>query len=332
MTSSTKPVALLYLGGTFGCIGQPLSPLPAQQLLPKLTKILAPHVSPNTSLFAGREIKDSSHLQPQDWQSLAAQIQDLHQAGFDHILIIHGTDTLAYTAAFLHEFYAGSRTNIVITGSQYPLLSTDGSQLNTDSDALSNLLYALDILQTQPGIWVSLQQQYWPANQVQKIHTHALPVFTGDPAGSKAITTAPFNTAISLEQLSQLNIGVYYCLPQAAEQQLAQLKQLLDTPKLDALILLAFGSGNMLQNEQITQLLQHASQRSLIILSSQVLFGGVSDHYAAGSWLADAGVLSAQALTIAAIYARLMRICCQTDDINTRKQLWLQANDIDRGA
>lgn len=328
----STPIALLYLGGTFGCIGDPLEPLASDIFLPRLQNILHAQDISSVHFFAGKNIKDSSQLQPADWQILIEQIEHCRQQGFQHIVLIHGTDTLAYTAAFLHEFYADDSLNIIITGSQFPLLNMTGEHLQENSDALSNLLHAFSVVSTHTGIWVSFQNQQWPANQVQKIHTYALPAFSGNPIEntmeSSQATRGTSSYPIQLEHLPHLNIAIYYCLPLAPAQQYLQLAQLLETPNLDALVILAFGSGNIGHNENIATLLKQASTRILIILSSQVLFGGVNSHYAAGSWLNDAGVLSAGPLTVAAIYARLMRIGCQAQDTATRKQLWQLANQI----
>lgn len=319
--------AVIYMGGTFGCAGTPLMPLPANIFLPKLELLTHQQPAQPVQFFYSSQIRDSSQLEPQDWHSLITQIDTLIDQDYRHFLIIHGTDTLAYSAAFLAEFYHQQAVSIIFTGSQYPLLHADNLSLDPHSDALNNFNFALSTLSSlNSGVWVAFNQQYWPAQSVQKIHTTAHDAFAGSQLtftlSQPAHPALQRNSQLSaLEQLPHVNVAVFYCLPMTAAQLTQQLKQILDTPKLDALILMAFGSGNMPQHADIEQLLNTAMQRGiLLVLSTQVAFGGTASRYAAGHWLGELGVVSSNQLPLPALYARILWLCCQYDTLEHRKQ------------
>lgn len=319
--------AVIYMGGTFGCAGTPLVPLPAHIFLPKLELLTHQQHAQPVHFFYSNQIRDSSQLEPQDWQALITQIETLKDQDYRHFLILHGTDTLAYSAAFLAEFYHQHAISIVFTGSQYPLLHADDLSLNPHSDALNNFNFALSTLSNiNSGVWVAFNQQYWPAQSVQKIHTTAHEAFVGNQLVLKSLESASPVLQLSsqlsgLERLPHINVAVFYCLPMTAAQLVQQLKQLVATPKLDALILMAFGSGNMPQHVEIEQLINTAIQQGiLVVLSTQVAFGGTASRYAAGHWLGELGVVSSNQLSLPALYTRILWLCCQYDTLEHRKQ------------
>lgn len=335
LSSSTQAehIAIIYAGGTFGCTGSPLAPMPAPTFLPLLTQILQGHPGIACHSVAAPHIGDSSQLQASDWIAQVEQIIQLYQQGFQRIVCIHGTDTLAYTAAFLAEALAGWPIRLIVTGSQYPLLDVAGQQLNPEGDALDNLLLAMQqVQQPEPGCHVVFAGACWPAQGVQKVHTTDLQAFAGLPElpPASAATHASHDSVLliqRLQYLKQLNIATYYALPQDWPQQAAQLQQLLHTPALDALILLGFGAGNLAHSPEIEQLLKQAHARGvLLVIATQVPFGGVDSRYAAGHWLGDLQVLSAARMPVAAVYARLAWVCCQSSDYQQRRQHWLVAN------
>jgi L-asparaginase/Glu-tRNA(Gln) amidotransferase subunit D len=123
---------------------------------------------------------DSSQLTPNDWAPLLTQLLTCYAQGVRQIVVIHGTDTLAYTAAFLAEALAGSDLCVVVTGSQLPFLNAQATQLADPSDAIDNLRTACGVLlRDQAGVYVAFNGEYWPAQTVQKIHSRDLSAFTG---------------------------------------------------------------------------------------------------------------------------------------------------------
>lgn len=325
---SLSSIALIYMGGTFGCIGQPLTPLPAEVFLPRLHQLLQHDYPALHCVVASQNIRDSSQLEPQDWLHLIQQIQTLVQQGFSKILIVHGTDTLAYSAALLAEFIphvVPQPIQLVITGSQFPLLQSDGQDLNPHSDALSNLTTAYTQLCrnssiAHSGCWVAFDGQLWPAHTVQKIHSTNTPTFAGICAAP--LSPIPVIQPLNLHALPSVNIAVYYALPLSPETVAEQLQNLIASSP-QAVIVLAFGTGNLPQHPAIEAVLQQAQQTEvLMVVGTQVPYGGVNFSYAAGQWLAQCGVLSAGHLSVAALYARLASLLCQPLNFEQRQQQW----------
>lgn len=327
-------IALIYMGGTFGCTGQPLTPLPAEVFLPRLQQLLQPDYPALHCVVASQNIRDSSQLEPQDWLHLIQQIQALVQQGFGKILIVHGTDTMAYSAALLAEFIPAVMSQpvqLVLTGSQFPLLQPDGQELNPQSDALHNLTMAYTQLTSSSVVassacWVAFDGQLWPAHTVQKIHTTNTPTF----AATHTAQLAPVSVIqpLNLHTLPSLNIAVYYALPLSPETVAQQLQNLI-VSSAQAIIILAFGAGNLPQHPAIEAALQQAQQAEvLVVVTTQVPYGGVNFHYAAGQWLARYGVLSAGHLSVAAVYARLASVLCQSLDFRQRQQQWQACHHI----
>ena len=141
------------MGGTFGCIGEPLSPMPEIDFKPQLKRILPQHV--HIDFFTAHTIKDSSACTASDWLQLIQQIQDLKTQEYQHFIIIHGTDTLSYAAATLSQFLQHS-THVIFTASQYPLLNVEGNDLRTFTDALENLIQQLRVSFTSILAYMSL--------------------------------------------------------------------------------------------------------------------------------------------------------------------------------
>jgi len=175
---------VVYTGGTFGCAGQPLTPVAAEIFLPILSAQLQQLYATDWQLIPLRPLLDSSQIEPQHWLSILQHCLSLYQSQHTPIMLIHGTDTLAYTAAFLAEAFAGSDLRLCVTGSQRPLLQAQSDpkqqQLDDKSDALDNLRTALHALLYEPaGVRVAFAAEHWPAQTCQKIHSQDVVAFTG---------------------------------------------------------------------------------------------------------------------------------------------------------
>lgn len=343
---SAQPLNVLYTGGTFGCVGQPLAPLDAQIFLPILQQQLVDLYPADWQVTRLDPLLDSSQITPQHWLSILRYCLHCYQQTQAPILLIHGTDTLAYTAAFLAEAFAGSDLKLCVTGSQRPLLQHAPSDrqhydIDAQTDALDNLRTALQaLLQAPAGVRVAFAGEHWPAQTCQKIHSQDLAAFTGHqrvgyPANSYQplkltqrqhwLAQAQQHWARLEQTLSQIKISVYYATPQSAIHLLEQLADLL-ARQPDGLILIGYGLGNFPQSPELQRLLTEAQQQGCLLVSAtQVPFGGTDTRYASGNWLAELGALPSARLTLPAIYARLSWICATEDEPSRRRKRWMQS-------
>ncbi|NIE97764.1 asparaginase [Acinetobacter sp. Tr-809] len=303
-----KTIALIYMGGTFGCIGEPLMPMPEQDFLPLLSQVIPPHLQ--VECFAAPSIKDSSACTATDWLKLVQQIQQLQLNGFQHFVIIHGTDTLSYAAATLARFL-GHSCHAIITGSQYPLLNTDGNNTREFTDAIANLYLALEqVLSLPSGAYLAFHQQVFHAQTTLKAHTTELDAFVGVKAEQNCSTTTAYFIVQNehLEQAAQLSVLNLMLQPVAKEQLIQQLKNLLFSPP-NFLVLQGFGTGNIAVNDEILALFEQLyQQQCLAIISTQVTFGQIDQRYAVSSWIQSAKVLVDDCHSHADLYAKVLQM------------------------
>ncbi|WP_350558976.1 asparaginase [Psychrobacter sp. CAL346-MNA-CIBAN-0220] len=343
----SSPIQLIYAGGTFGSYGRPLEPLDAEVFLPALQALLSKHNQagqlPAISWLDNTLIKDSSQLTPKDFVHFYKLLLEAYTQGHRQFILITGTDTLSYLGAFLAEAFAGSDICIVVTGSMRPLLDSDILQtysVDASSDAWDNLSASLRLAAAgESGVKISFGGESWPAQTVQKIHSHDFMAFTGHsraayPANSYIKTLPdtrrqhwlddqqPLLNSIQT-RAEQADIHALYCLPNDSEVVRLQLQALLSRPAC-GIILLGFGAGNIPYSPALAESLQHAYEHGhMVVCASQCPFGGVSDSYAAGSWQYDYQVLAGGRLTIPAIYARLLWLLLRYDTPARRRQRWI---------
>ncbi len=303
-----KTIALIYMGGTFGCIGEPLMPMPEQDFLPLLAKVIPPHLQ--VECFAAPSIKDSSACTATDWLKLVQQIQQLQLNGFQHFVIIHGTDTLSYAAATLARFL-GHSCHAIITGSQYPLLNIEGNDTREFTDAIGNLYLALEqVLALPSGVYLAFHEQVFHAQSTLKAHTTELDAFVGIRAHQSCDTTADALIVPNeyIEQAAELSVLNLMLQPIAKQQFILQLKNLLLSPP-NFLVLQGFGTGNIAVNDEILALFEQLyQQRCLPIISTQVTFGQLDQRYAVSSWIQSAKVLVNDCHSHADLYAKVLQM------------------------
>ena len=307
-----KKIALIYMGGTFGCVGEPLAPMSEQHFLPQLQRILP--LGQKIDCFTAPSVKDSSACTAVDWLKLVQYIQSLQQQNYQHFVVIHGTDTLSYAAAVLAQFLQHS-CSVILTGSQYPLLNVSGDNTREFTDALDNLNNALDqVLKIPLGVYLSFYHQVLHARTAVKVHSTALDAFRGlkvEQCIASAVHPATAIQPLDLKKAQELNIINLMMFPIGQNQFSQNLQNLLIAPP-HFLILQAYGVGNLSVNEQIIMLLQQLKQRGcMVVLSSQVLFGGLDQRYAISQWIQKSEILVSDALSQADLYAKILKIYLQ---------------------
>ena len=316
-----KNIALIYMGGTFGCIGMPLSPMPAEDFLPQLQHVLP--LDLNIKCLIAPMIQDSSACTATDWLALTHQMQSLEKEGFSRFVIIHGTDTMSYAAAVLSRFM-GHQSCIVITGSQYPLLTLDGLNTREFSDAQDNLNLALKaVTQYDQGVYLAFHQHVIHGSSALKQHTTQLDAFAG--IGSdipiKRHLQYPIQTA-DIEKSKTFNCLSFMLQPIHITQQNQNLQQLLSHPPT-CLILQGFGTANFSVNNEILETLTTLYEKGCaIVLTTQVPFGEIDQHYAINSWLATAPVLLSNCHGHADLYAKILKMYLQYDCVEQWATHW----------
>ncbi|MDB5888984.1 MAG: L-asparaginase [Rhodocyclales bacterium] len=316
-----KRILLLYTGGTVGCEGQPLAPMSAarfEQSLGEAGLIPAAHVA--CELRALSKPLDSANMQPANWLDIAAALLDAW-ASFDAFVVLHGTDTLAYTAAALSFLLAGSDKPVVLTGAQYPLSATQ-------SDAPRNIADAI-VAARAPGLCevvVCFAGQILRGNRSVKRSATDLDAFASPNwpiLGTMAEGVVTLNTAALLSaptvpfKLSQASLtDIRTALTDRAVWAIhlhpgfpvALLHAALALPSAPrGWVLACYGAGNAPSSQEFLDALQAARERGVLVVAvTQTGHGAVKmQTYAAGVGLIRVGVVSARDMSLPAAVVKL---------------------------
>ena len=190
-------VCIIYTGGTIGCIGNPLAPMSKTDFQQAFLTFISPLIkSKHTDIeiaFSGfANVLDSTNIQPSDWCLIASEILNQY-SNYDAFIVLHGTDTMAWTASALSFLLTGLNQQgqviavldkpVIVTGSQLPLLfqssSTSLFSIYDNTDALNNMHGAIDAAYTNiKEVGVYFHQQLLRGNRSLKTNTHDFDAFS----------------------------------------------------------------------------------------------------------------------------------------------------------
>jgi L-asparaginase len=290
---AAQRILCLYTGGTIGCVPtlQGLAPMAGvlQEPIAELLTSLPTQVQ--LTLREYPQLLDSSSMRPEDWLRIAKDI-DADYAHFDGFIVLHGTDTLAWTAAALHWQLAHIAKPVVITGSQRPWLSSD-------SDAAANFELALHAAcGKQAGVMVAFGGQLLPGFAVKKLDADADCAFAA-PNWQGLWPVTPTKKYHFQPVNPTLNILAIKLYP-GSETWLAHS---LSQSTIEGIAIEAYGSGNLPSNTQLKLALQQLAQRGTVVMNcSQCIAGEVRQgHYAAGNFMQEIKALPAGRMSIEAV-------------------------------
>ncbi len=318
METTTKPkVLIIYTGGTIGMVETPqgLQPFDFSHLMdnvPKIGKL-------------GYEIKsvqfpqpiDSSNMNPQYWGQIVKAIADNYD-DFDGFVVLHGTDTMAYTASALSFMLRNLRKPVIITGSQLPIG-------DVREDGTENLISAVEVAGAKDEngdpmiqeVAISFQDYIVRGVRSTKFTStgfHAFKSFNYPVLGTIDLHISynkPFlmrhDTKLPLEPFYAMdpNILVLWLYPGITEE---IVKAQLATPGIKAVVLRTFGAGNAPTEKWFLDAISDAVNRGLIVYNvTQCLNGGDEQkRYYTGDMLSDAGVITGYDITAEAAITKLM--------------------------
>jgi L-asparaginase len=254
---------------------------------------------------------DSSNMVPGDWNRIAADIEQNYEQ-FDGFVILHGTDTMAYSASALSFMLEGLAKPVVLTGSQIPL-----SEVR--NDARENLLTALIIAGSTsvPEVCLYFDGLLLRGNRATKVNASGFDAF--DSPNHPPLGHAGVHIEIDRQRvLSRVRIPTRARLFESHNRVAAirlfpgissDVLENIVKPPLSGLILECYGAGNAPEREQgFLEAIRAANQRGVVIVDvTQCLRGSVDlASYATGSALARAGVISGFDMTAEAALTKLL--------------------------
>ncbi len=339
MSEATSRVLVLYTGGTIGMRKGPrgYEPVPgwfasAIERLPQLHDPSQPVFTTFPSQSERRvhydvraydPLLDSANLGMREWVRIAADIGEAYD-GYDGFVVVHGTDTMAYTASALSFLLQGLGKPVVLTGAQIPLA-------HLRNDALDNLLGALVIAGHYriPEVTIFFHHKLLRGNRATKIDAVGLDSFASPNHPLLAEVGVDVDVRWDLVRAPGETLRVHGSLsPHVAALRLypgitrVVLENFL-RPPLAGLVLETFGSGNAPDRDaELLAALREASDRGVVIVNvTQCLRGRVSPSYAAGRALMDAGVVPGADMTPEAALTKLAHLLAQDlpiDEVRAR--------------
>ncbi|KAL6098172.1 aspg [Pungitius sinensis] len=272
---------------------------------------------------------DSSNISPDDWAKIGKDIEKNYD-NFEGFVILHGTDTMAYTASALSFMCEHLCKPIIVTGSQVPIyqLRNDGRD-NLQGAVLIAGQYDI------PEVCLYFYNQLFRGNRVTKVNAESFDAFTSpnlDPLAvaeadiiiNKHIVRPPDHTEkfhVSTELNS--NVGLLRLFPGITT---ATVKAFLQPP-MKGVVLETYGCGNAPDNRaDLLAALKWATDSGVIIMNvTQCLKGTVSDSYATGEALKEAGLIAGGDMTQEAALSKLSYVLAKGIDLSVKRE-WMGKN------
>lgn len=307
--SQQKSILLIYTGGTIGMVkgsNGSLKPFDFEKLTAEIPELKKFDLSLNA--IAYKNPIDSSNMHPKEWVHLAKLIKK-HYASYDGFVVLHGSDTMAYTASALSFLLEGLCKPVILTGSQLPV----GVRR---TDAKENLITAIEIAASgnTPEVCVYFEYKLLKGNRTVKVNADHFEAF--DSPNFPPLAEA--GVRIKYQNKAVCDVDKTLVAHQKMDEQVAILKlypgitksvvNALLSSGCKGIVLETFGSGNATTQTWFLNALKSAVNKGVVILNiSQCLAGSVSQGlYETSSELEEIGVVSGGDMTTEAALTKLM--------------------------
>jgi L-asparaginase len=325
-------ILIIYTGGTFGMTydhNGVLIPFDFSLILSHLPALR--NLALELTVISFENPIDSSNIVPEHWQLLAKIVSENYES-HDGFVVLHGTDTMAYTASALSFMLEGLSKPVIFTGAQLPITEAR-------SDARENLITALDFASAKkdgkplvPEVCIYFDYELLRGNRSKKVESMQFDAFDSGnyPPLAKAGVKFDFNYAairylqpdqrLKVRHKIDKSISILKLFPGIQD---ATVEAILNTRGLKAVILETFGSGNAPTSPTLLSALKACIDKGVIVLNISQCPGGMvmQGRYETSRELQQIGVIGGADMTTEAAVTKLMLLLGEYDANKTRELL-----------
>ncbi|MFZ1808344.1 MAG: asparaginase [Cyclobacteriaceae bacterium] len=309
-------VMIVYTGGTFGMTHDAngvLVPFDFNHILehlPTLRSLLL-----DITVIAFDQPIDSSNIEPVHWQTIGKIVFENYEDQ-DGFVVLHGTDTMAYTSSALSFMLKGLAKPVILTGAQLPISEPR-------SDARENLITALEIASSKvngrpivPEVCIYFDYELIRGCRAKKVESMHFDAFHSEnyPSLAKAGVKIDYATDAIMPllegKLSMLanfdtNVALIKLFPGIGAN---AINGVISTPGLKALVMETYGAGNAPSSEWFLNILKKAIANNILIINISQCPGGMvtQGRYETSKTLEDIGVISGADMTTESAVTKLM--------------------------
>ena len=311
-------ILIIYTGGTIGMIENPethaLQPFDFSHLMDNVPKVKKLDYDIDNLQF--NPPIDSSNMDPTHWRDIALAIEE-HYDRYDGFVVLHGTDTMAFTASALSFMLENLSKPVIITGSQLPI-----GEVRTDGE--ENLITALQVAAAvdekgRPRVQevaILFENYLWRGNRATKMSADNFNAFKSfnypelaeigldieyNEAALRKMPPRPLRVCTDMDT----NVMFLELNPGMTEQ---TLDYLLHAPGIKGIVLKTYGAGNTPSHPWFIERIREAVDRGVVIVNvTQCVNGGVNcTLYETGNTILGAGVISGFDMTSEAAITKMM--------------------------
>ncbi|WP_452220205.1 asparaginase [Lacinutrix salivirga] len=334
MTKHIPNILLIYTGGTIGMIKDPetgaLRAFDFNNLLVKIPELKLLDCNIETNSF--KEPIDSSNMEPKYWIQIAEVIEHNYDS-FDGFVVLHGSDTMSYTASAISFMLEHLAKPVIFTGSQLPIgdLRTDAKENLITSIQIASLQYYNKPVIKEVGLY--FEYKLYRANRTTKINAEHFEAFAS--LNYPDLAESGVHLKVNNEQLFkpnprkdlivhkklETNIALVKLFPGISEH---LLRCIFSTEGLKGIILETYGAGNCSTEEWFISLLKETIQKGIHIVNVTQCSGGsvIMGQYETSEKLKRIGLISGKDITTEAAICKMMYLLGVDDIPETFKTIY----------
>jgi len=316
-------VLIIYTGGTLGMVHNDsgaLVPFDFSSILDHVPSLRQLQIS--LTVISFNKPIDSSDIKTEDWVDIGGVIQE-HYDDYDGFVVLHGTDTMAFTASAMSFMLQNLKKPVIFTGAQLPISSLR-------SDARENLITAIEIASGRDGVVIPEVCIYFDyvllrGNRAKKVESLHFDAFESEnyPVMAEAGVVINYNKAVIASQPvdkklnfhSQFdnNVAILKLYPGITPQ---AVDAFFSIEGLKGVIMETFGAGNAPTYKWFIEKLKEARSKGIVIVNVSQCPGGrvLQGRYGTSQQLESMNVIASADLTLESALSKLMMILAEEND------------------